>query len=98
MPSIIIGLTAIFTSVLGLATYKWKNPCLAIPFGLINFVMGITLLFMTVLINGYMDVIKIDDFTNKMCTENSKISRRYTDAVDRVMCSDLCPCDLGGSD
>ena len=96
MPTIIIGLIAIFTSVLGFATYRWKNPCIAIPFGLVNLVMGVSLLMLTVLVNGYINVINIDDFRKRLCGDDNKIARRYTDAVDRVMCSDICPCNAGG--
>jgi len=43
-PIIALGVIIIVISVLGCATAKFKNPCFALPFGLINLILGIIFL------------------------------------------------------
>jgi hypothetical protein len=39
-----LGIFILIVSLLGCATAKFKNPCFAIPFGLITFIFGLVLL------------------------------------------------------
>lgn len=54
MPVIVCGAFALLTSILGCATGKFKNPCVAIPFGLLTLVIGIILCAMGLIIGALM--------------------------------------------
>ena len=41
---IAFGVLILATSILGCATARFKNPCFAIPFGILTFVFGVILL------------------------------------------------------
>jgi len=41
-----LGVLILIVSILGCATAKFKNPCFAIPFGILTFLFGVILLIM----------------------------------------------------
>ena len=45
-PILGLGALILVTAILGCATAKFKNPCFAIPFGLMTFVFGLILLIL----------------------------------------------------
>jgi len=48
--TLILGLLILLTGVLGCLTAKFKNPCFAIPFGLLTSIFGLILLIVGFLI------------------------------------------------
>lgn len=74
-----------------------KNPCFAIPFGAANLVFGLILLIMASFALGG-DTAQ-DLAFNGLCTpamqdrtELSGFDKAYMENVDKVMCTDTCPC------
>ena len=86
-----------FTALLGAATFKWKNPCVAIPFGCITFTVGLLLLILGSIVDGLGGGISIEGFRERGCNSFPKVKEMYLEAVDKTMCSELCPCDEGES-
>lgn len=94
-PIIALGVVLLFIALLGCATARFKNPCFAIPFGCINFIIGILLLIVTAFALGgeavqgpLFDVACLPSEDNPAL----KFDALYRTNIDKVMCSVACPC------
>jgi hypothetical protein len=95
MVIIAFGVIICLTSVLGCFTAKYKNPCFAIPFGLMAFIFGLVLLIVGAISAGAPAAMKLGLTGNvEVCPNgSSKFDDSYQDMVGKVICSELCPCD-----
>ena len=96
-PTIFIGVLALITAAFGLATYRWKNPCVAVPFGCATLFVGLALLILGALVDGFGEAVSMEGFRERGCSGFPEVKQAYTQAVDKAMCSELCPCDQGAS-
>lgn len=100
VPVIILGVFALLTGFLGCATGKFKNPCFAIPFGIITFVIAVALLALGAIAAGSRTKAGeklIMDKKNLLCKTGAAkdFAQDYNDMVGKVLCTDKCPCDPG---
>ena len=102
LPVMVVGLFTLLTALLGCCVCKplccSKNKaCFAIPFGVITFIVGVVLIVLGVLAVSAGSLLTPETFRGPICS-NAKaqdIRVAYTNAIDKVMCSDLCPCAKG---
>lgn len=99
------GIFSIVTAILGCLTAKFKNPLLALPFGICAGVMGLILLIAGAIAAGFDG--KIEELRVQACTTPVEqyggltgevfIGSQYGDLIDDVMCSQVCQCEEGAS-
>jgi len=94
-PIIALGIVLVVISCLGCSTSYFKNPCFAIPFGLINFTLAIVFFVITGFALGGAAV--QDPIFALACSKDpnspvAKFDQFYSWNIDKVMCSYPCPC------
>lgn len=94
-PVIALGIVVLFISLLGCATARFKNPCFAIPFALVNLLLAVLFLVVAFIALGGETV--QDPLFNVACmpTDDNpalKFDALYSTNIDKVMCSRACPC------
>lgn len=94
----VVGLLTLLTALLGCCVCKSKNKaCFAVPFGIITFIIGVVLIVLGVLAVSAGSLLTPETFKGPICS-NAKaqdVRAAYTNAIDKVMCSDVCPCANG---
>ena len=55
------------TAGFGLATFKWKNPCVAVPFAIITLLVGLGLMVLGGFLNGLGSGLNMIAFREHAC-------------------------------
>lgn len=99
LPVLVIGAMVLFTSLIGCGVWRAKSnkACFAVPFGIICFVAGITLFVIGIVALSSGSVMTPEKFKEPICASEKAKSMQstYLAAIDKVMCSDVCPCESG---
>jgi len=98
----VVGLLTLLTALLGCCVCcsdKWKCPkaCFAVPFGIVTFVMGVALIVLGGLAVSAGSLLTPETFKGPICAsaKAQDAVAAYTTAIDKVMCSEECPCAQG---
>jgi hypothetical protein len=101
LPVLVIGAMVLFTSLLGCAVHKSSNnkSCFAVPFGIICFCAGITLFVIGIIALSAGKVMTPEKFKEPICASDKakSLMENYLNSIDKVMCSDVCPCESGAA-
>ena len=97
MPVIVIGLCTTLTALLGCFSVRYKNPFFAVPFAFVTFTIGISFIIFGAVSIGSGRLLSPESFRETVCENSKDFQQAYAEAVDQVMCSDICPCDEGQS-
>jgi hypothetical protein len=98
-PVMALGALILLVSLLGCATAKFKNVCVAIPFGILTFIFGLILLILGMLAFVVASPQVKSMFTQAACPSNNpkapmiQFDQQYNDMIVKPMCSTICPCD-----
>jgi hypothetical protein len=99
-----IGIVGLLVACLGCLTGAKKNPCFAIPYGLLTFVITIIFLVIAIISGGIASKVGQDAGFALACSGsatvggksvnvgNLSLKDQYTKYVDQPMCSIFCPC------
>lgn len=89
---ILFGIYALVMSILGCATSSYQKAVFAVPFGVLTFVLGVSLLVLGLVAFGFTDGFVV--VRDAVCSNPTfNIWKMYNEQVDKVMCSSLCKCD-----
>lgn len=95
---LILGAFCVILGLLGCATFKCKKPFFAIPFIILSMIVGLILLILGVIIMGFAGEL-VDTVQNKICqvgdNQYQNLANKYNDAIQKYVCSEMCPCPLG---
>ena len=95
-PMLALGALVFLTSILGCATAKFKNPCFAMPFGLLTFIFGLALFIIGALAMVIASPEAGKVVLNEVCKSNSpavQFDTQYNSMVVKPLCSEVCPCE-----
>lgn len=96
-PMLALGALVFLTAILGCATAKFKNPCFAIPFGLLTFIFGLILLIIGALAMLVASPAVGKTFVNGVCNQQNspavKFDTQYNQMIVKPICSEVCPCE-----
>ena len=92
-----LGVLILATSILGCATARFKNPCFAIPFGILTFVFGLLLLIIGALAMAVGSPPAREMMMQVGCNNDAnnplrQFDNQYNEMVGKPLCSDICPC------
>ena len=91
-----VGLLLLIVALLGCSVCFCKHKShLALPFGFITCIVGITLITLGIFAISLGLVLTLNDFRDPVCAKAEQIKIAYTNAVDKIMCSNVCPCNVG---
>ena len=85
----------LITAILGCLTAKFKNVYVAVPFGAMAFVFGMLGLMAGMLSIFFRSILDVESLKEHACKSSVPIIPPYAIAVNKLMCSDVCPCDPG---
>ena len=97
MAVIFLGLVSIMIAILGCCTAKTKNCLFATMFITTSFLMGLSLLIIGIIMSGFMKDGIFEEVKTKTCAKSVMLTTEYNLAVDKVLCSNQCPCPKGTS-
>jgi hypothetical protein len=106
--NIAIGIVGLMIACLGCLTGAKKNPCFAIPYGILTFIITIIFLIIGIIAGGISSetgqnaifeaacngAITVPGQKGKTVNTNLDLSVQYTKYVDQPMCSLFCPCPI----
>jgi hypothetical protein len=99
-----LGVLILATSLLGCATAKFKNPCFAIPFGILTSVFGLILLILGFIAMAVGSPQAVDIMRKAGCGDKSAsnplnaFDNQFNEMVVKPMCSEICPCTQSNFD
>ena len=102
LPVMVVGLLTLLTAMLGCCVCssdrcKCHKACFAVPFGIVTFVMGVALIVLGLLAVSAGSLLTPETFKGPICSSAraQDAVAAYASAIDKVMCSDECPCAQG---
>jgi len=98
IPVVIMASTVFITAFLGCCLARAKNKmCLAVAYGFLVFILGTLLIIFGSVAIAAKSFLTPETFRDKVCssTQAKAAGAAYAASVDKVMCSDICPCPYG---
>lgn len=89
MGVIILGVFAMGLGVLGCFTFKCKKAIFAIPFVILNFLIGLIIFILGI---AMLTPVASNVAYDRLCGPKSTMDKSYNSAVSNFMCTDWCPC------
>lgn len=92
-----LGVWIVFTGMFGLISSFMKHPCVTVPYFLMAVCLSVALFGLSSLASTASQ--SVEEIRDDMCDDPSgDFSAGYSAKVDRVVCSDTCPCPKGPGD
>jgi hypothetical protein len=92
---LVLGIFAVITGLFGVGAGRFQKLSFTIPFSLLSLVFGILLIIFGSLTVQVTDEV-LATVKNDICAVNgTALFKEYNEAVNRFMCSDICPCYEG---
>jgi hypothetical protein len=98
MAALAMGVIAIFIACCGIATAKWKNKFIILPYMILAALIGLICLIVGTVVSGYGGNLAsqgIDKICIKVNEGSNPIGTQYDKFVSKVMCTSDCPCFSG---
>jgi hypothetical protein len=83
---------------LGLLTVVLRHPIVAVPFGVMSFIFGSLSVLGGAIMMILILLLNAEGQKEMACKTSVPVVAPYALAVNKVMCSEICPCDPGESD
>lgn len=92
---VFLGLASLFIALLGWCTAKTKNCLVSTLFIVITFIMGVAFLVIGVVMGASVNDGIFEKLKSASCSKAVMLREEYMMAIDKVACSNECPCPKG---